>query len=84
MRTHLCLRLLVLFCLAMAADSLQAGSGALNCATYLGGDGSDLVNAMTVDASNNIYLTGFTLSSNFPVTVGALPQPTPFGFRGAR
>ena len=57
----------VLF-LALAARALQASSGALAYATYLGGDGADIIHAMAVDASNNVYLTGETLSSNFPVT----------------
>jgi hypothetical protein len=29
---------------------------------------------MAVDASNNVYLTGETLSSNFPVTAGAFQK----------
>ena len=33
--------------------------------------GADIVTAMTLDASNNIDLTGPTRSSNFPVTAGA-------------
>lgn len=63
-----------LFCLALAARALQASSGALAYATYLGGDGADIVHAMAVDASNNVYLTGETLSSNFPVTAGAFQK----------
>ena len=58
------MRILGLLCLASAA---QAGSGALNYSTYLGGDGADLIHAMAIDAANNIYLTGETFSSNFPV-----------------
>lgn len=65
------MRILGLLCLASAA---QAGSGALNYSTYLGGDGADLIHAMAIDAANNIYLTGETFSSNFPVTRGAFQQ----------
>ena len=49
-----------LLCLALAARALHAGSGALAYATYLGGDGADIIHAMATDASNNIYLTGET------------------------
>src|SRR5712691_4849195 len=63
-----------LLCLALAARALQAGSGALAYSTYLGGDGADIIHAMAIDASNNIYLTGETLSSNFPVTAGAFQK----------
>ena len=62
------------FCLALAARALQASSGALAYSTYLGGDGADIIHAMAIDASNNVYLTGETLSSNFPVTAGALQK----------
>jgi hypothetical protein len=71
-------------CVALVARALQGGSGALAYATYLGGDGADIIHAMAIDASNNIYLTGETFSSNFPVTGGAFqrkhagqPEPSP-------
>jgi uncharacterized protein (TIGR03437 family) len=60
--------------LGIAASALQAGTGALTYSTYLGGDGTDIIHAMAVDASNNVYLTGETFSSNFPVTAGALQK----------
>jgi Beta-propeller repeat len=34
--------------------------------SYLGGDRDDYGNAIALDASNNVYLTGQTLSTNFP------------------
>jgi uncharacterized protein (TIGR03437 family) len=68
------MRVAELLCLALAARALQASSGALAYATYLGGDGADIIHAMAIDASNNVYLTGETLSSNFPVTAGALQK----------
>ena len=70
-----------LLCLALAARALPGGSGALAYATFLGGDGADIVHAMAIDAANNIYLTGETLSSNFPVTAGAF-QTTHAGHPG--
>ena len=68
------MRISVLWCLALAGRALQGGSGALDYSTFLGGDGADIIHAMAIDASNNIYLTGETLSSNFPVTPGAFQQ----------
>jgi uncharacterized protein (TIGR03437 family) len=68
------MRISVLLCLALATRVLQAGPGALTYATFLGGNGADIIHAMAIDSSNNIYLTGETLSSNFPVTPGAFQQ----------
>jgi len=68
------MRLATLLCLALAARALQASSGALAYATYLGGDGADIIHAIAIDAANNVYLTGETLSSNFPVTAGAFQK----------
>jgi Beta-propeller repeat/Abnormal spindle-like microcephaly-assoc'd, ASPM-SPD-2-Hydin len=45
--------------------------------SYLGGSGSDTPTGMALDASSNIYVTGFTTSSDFPVTSGAFQ--TQFG-----
>ncbi len=39
--------------------------------TYYGSTNSELSNDMVADKSENILVTGYTLSSNFPVSVGA-------------
>jgi hypothetical protein len=39
--------------------------------TYLGGSGDDGVLGLTLDSNLNIYVTGYTASSNFPTTTGA-------------
>ncbi|MFD1871852.1 gliding motility-associated C-terminal domain-containing protein [Hymenobacter bucti] len=48
---------------------------ALNTVTwsgYLGGNAADAAYSLQLDASSNVYVTGGTLSPNFPVTSGAL------------
>ena len=40
-------------------------------ATYLGGDGNDVVIGLTLDSSGNIYVIGTTTSTNFPFTPGS-------------
>jgi hypothetical protein len=39
--------------------------------TFLGGAGDDWAYGVAVDSSDNIYLTGYTESSNFPTTPGS-------------
>src|SRR3989449_4869999 len=46
------------------------GSG-LVYSTYLGGGGNDQGNGIAVDSAGHAYVTGFTLSTNFPTTPGA-------------
>jgi hypothetical protein len=52
-------------------DPRQTGSAAIVYSTYLGGSGQDAPGAIAVDPSGNAYITGFTLSANFPTTAGA-------------
>lgn len=42
-------------------------TGSLLFSTVLGGSNSDLATSIAVDKSDNIYITGFTASSNFPI-----------------
>lgn len=49
--------------------------------TYLGGSGINAAMAVAVDATGNAYLTGYTTSSNFPVSSGVF-QPSYGGAGG--
>jgi uncharacterized protein (TIGR03437 family) len=55
---------------------LNAAGSALMYSTFLGGNGSDAVNGVAVDASGNAYVTGSTDSSDFP---RAGPQQATYG-----
>ncbi|WP_309495676.1 SBBP repeat-containing protein [Mechercharimyces sp. CAU 1602] len=50
---------------------LNATGSSLIYSTYLGGTENNQGDGIAVDAFNNAYVTGFTTSSNFPVTSGA-------------
>ncbi len=46
-------------------------------ATYLGGSAADSISAITADTAGNVYVAGFTFSSDFPVTKGAFLAASP-------
>ncbi|MEY2564542.1 MAG: hypothetical protein QOH88_2735 [Verrucomicrobiota bacterium] len=50
---------------------LNPSGSALVFSTLLGGTGVDVGNEIALDAAGNIYITGFTASTNFPI-LGAL------------
>lgn len=45
-------------------------------ASYLGGRGSDVGNAIAVDSTGKIYVAGTTSASNFPITLGSAYRAT--------
>ncbi|MFO0969605.1 MAG: LamG-like jellyroll fold domain-containing protein, partial [Gemmataceae bacterium] len=49
-------------------DTTQAGSAGLLYSTYLGGSADDQASGVAVDPSGKIYMTGWTGSSNFPLS----------------
>jgi len=53
------------------AVKLDALGRSLAYATYLGGSGDDEAWGLTVDGSGDAYVTGFTRSTNFPVSANA-------------
>jgi hypothetical protein len=55
---------------AFVAELNPTGS-ALLYSTYLGGNGGEYGSGIAVDSSGNAYVTGRTLSTNFPTTRGA-------------
>ncbi len=58
-------------------SKLNSTGSALVYSTYLGGSDGDQASAIAVDLSGNAYVTGGTLSKDFPTTAGALQ--TTFG-----
>jgi uncharacterized protein (TIGR03437 family) len=44
----------------------------LQYASYLGGSGADAIQSVEVDASGNVFVAGYTTSTDFPIVDGAL------------
>ena len=68
------LKSIVAFSLAATCLFAQTGinrARVLTASTYLGGDSIDIANALVVDKDGFVYVTGETLSSNFPTSAGA-------------
>jgi hypothetical protein len=65
---------------AAFVSKLNATGSALLYSTFLGGSRGAGTAAIAVDAAGNAYVTGVTLSDDFPTTPGAFqPTPGPFG-----
>jgi Beta-propeller repeat len=54
---------------------INADGVGLPWSVQMGGNGQDEADGLAIDSENNLYVTGYTASSNFPVTAGALNQP---------
>jgi len=50
---------------------LSPNGSALVYSTFIGGDGTDHIGDIALDASGSVYMTGYTASSDFPTTAGA-------------
>jgi len=59
---------------------MSADGSALAYSTYLGGSQNDSGQGIAVDSTGSAYVTGFTLSADFPVTPGAFQ--TTYGGQG--
>jgi Bacterial Ig-like domain (group 3)/MBG domain (YGX type)/Beta-propeller repeat len=64
---------------AFVAELNTAGSALIYC-TYLGGSGTDLALGIALDSTGNAYVTGYTSSTNFPVSAGAFQTTNGGGF----
>lgn len=50
---------------------LNSSGSALLYSTFIGGSGYEIAYGLTIDGSDNSYMTGTTASTDYPVTVGA-------------
>ncbi len=65
------------------ALKLNPGGSSLAYATFLGGAAADCGNSITVDGYGAAYITGYTQSTDFPTTTGALRTAYQGGSRDA-
>jgi hypothetical protein len=55
---------------------LSAGGATLVYATYIGGSGQEESRGLALDAAGNVYLTGYTTSTDFPPATADHPATT--------
>ena len=55
-------------------DLTQVGVNSLLYTSYLGGAQNDMARSLTLDSQGNMVVTGYTLSSDFPVTADAVQR----------
>ena len=54
---------------------VNSAGNAIPWSVEIGGTDLDVVYGISIDEANKLYLTGYTASTNFPTTSGALDQP---------
>jgi len=67
---------------AFVAELAPNGTALLH-STYLGGSGDDHATGIAIDSDNSIYVTGFTYSTDFPITFGAYQTSLTSGLSAA-
>jgi FlgD Ig-like domain len=55
----------------MTVSILSADGSTLNAGTYFGGSDRDACRGVAIDANGDLFLSGFTFSTDFPATAGA-------------
>jgi hypothetical protein len=58
-----------------AFDLTKSGVDSLVYGTYFGGSANDEVRGMALDAQGRVLITGYTLSTDFPITASTAVQP---------
>ncbi|HEY4416995.1 MAG TPA: SBBP repeat-containing protein [Verrucomicrobiae bacterium] len=61
-------------------SELETNGSSLIYSTYLGGSSSEAAYGIALDASGDAFVTGFTYSTNFPVTAGAFQTNCGFAY----
>ena len=61
--------------------ALNPSGSQLLFGSYFGGSSDDIVTSLALDASRNIYLGGYTTSSDLPVTPGAFQMTSPSAYQ---
>ncbi|NDD63732.1 MAG: hypothetical protein EBZ36_07115, partial [Acidobacteria bacterium] len=59
------------------ASKLNLSGTRLLVSTYIGGSSRDCGEALAIDSAGNIFITGWTLSANFPITADGSRKKTP-------
>lgn len=55
-------------------NTAVTGTASLKYSTFLGGSADDEGRGITADATGDAYVTGYSISTNFPVTAGAFDR----------
>ncbi|MFH1856057.1 MAG: SBBP repeat-containing protein [Candidatus Omnitrophota bacterium] len=58
----------------LIVSKLPSDLTTVSASTYLGGTGDDRENSIVLDASNNVYVAGYTTGTDYPTTDGAWDQ----------